>query len=47
MEATVPEEDRFRCIDHEMWLVDKKWKKFLIDTSKQYFDEVILKFREW
>lgn len=47
MEATVPESDRYRCQDHEMWLIDSKWKKFIIDTAKEYFDNVVVNLRKW
>ncbi len=47
METTIPIEDRHRCTDHEFWLIDKNWKKFIVDTAKEYFDETVIQLRKW
>jgi hypothetical protein len=47
LEATIPREDRHRCHDHEVYLIKKEWKKWLVDTSKEYYDEVKTQLRTW
>lgn len=47
MEANIPREDRHRCHDHEVWLVDAKWKRLLSGLAKKYFDEVKVELRTW
>jgi hypothetical protein len=47
LEATVPKKERYRCHDHEVWLIDKKWKKDLLKLAEEYYDEVIKELRQW
>jgi hypothetical protein len=47
LESTIPVEDRYRCADREIWLVDKKWKKFLVETAKKHFDKATFELRTW
>lgn len=47
LEATIPKKDRYRCTDHEVYLIDKEWKDFLLEQTAIYFDETIKELRTW
>lgn len=47
MEATIPKEDRWKCLDKEIWLIRKEWKTFLLGLAKKYYDEVTTQLRDW
>ncbi len=47
LEATVPEKDRYRCANHEVWLIKKEYKKEIVELAKKYFDEVQTELRQW
>ena len=47
LEATIPKEDRWRCLDKEVWLVHKQWKNFIVGLAKKYFDKVHTELRDW
>lgn len=47
LEALIPKSDRYRCNNHEVWLVTKEWKKDLVALVKKHFEVVILELRKW
>jgi hypothetical protein len=47
LEALIPRDERYRCKDREVWLVDGKWKKDVVALAKKYFDETITELRTW
>lgn len=45
LETEIPRHERYRCKDREIWFIDKKWKKFVIDIAKKSFDKVEMELR--
>jgi hypothetical protein len=47
LEAEIPKDDRYRCHDHEVYLIDPKWKSFIVEKAQEYFDQVDKELRKW
>ena len=47
LEATIPDNDRYWCKDKEVWLVRDKWKKFIVDLVKEYYQQYKIELRDW
>lgn len=47
LEATIPENDRYRCHYKEVWLIRDRWKRVVVDLVKEYFDKYVIELRNW